>query len=371
MPAGQTSARVREGIESKFIEYARLRARGDEPAHAMRSGHFSARLEGTAPDLFGSLDMLYAAHILGGLDQLTDQRGRQLWIDHLLTYQDDDGWFHADDHQSHGVEHATAYALGGLQILANGDGEWIGNRLKPFSGLRREIHSEPDASKAPFSLTTLQKVHFWRGSHRAGGLAAIVGAVEDLGLPSERFLGIDDGREWLGGWWDYFVARVDARTGYWALASSPLRLAFNALYRFRHRPDLAAMGGAVHLYWISEKIGAEMPYPASLIPATTALMQPDGLYEQEPYCIDLDANFLIARAIDRIGDGHHHSEDGKRALATNRDAVLEWFAARPAERWSANSHKVPGAFAAVAEADRILSPDERRWNDIFETTWWL
>ncbi len=371
MPAEETSARMREGIESKFVEYAKLRARGDDRNEAMRRGRFSARPEGTDADLFGSLDMLYAAHIVGALDEITDQNGRHRWIEHILAYQEDDGWFYSDDRQSHGVEHATAYSLGGLQILANGDGDQFAKLLKPFAGLQKEIHSEPDASKAPFNLSTLQRVHFWRGSHRAGGLAAIVGAVDDLGLPSEQFLGITDGREWLAGWWDYFANRVDARTGYWALASMPLRVAFNTLYQFRHRPDLAAMGGAVHLYWISEKIGADMPYPASLIPATTALMQPDGLYENEPYCIDLDANFLIARAIGRIGDDHVHVEVGKRALLTNRDAVLQWFASRPSEEWSSNSHKVPGAFAAVAEADRILSPGNRRWGDIFETTWWL
>jgi hypothetical protein len=371
MPEGQAPAQMRDGIESKFLEYATFRARGEDKAHAMRAGHFSARPDGPAPDLFGSLDMLYAAHILGALEEFTNRQGRQLWIDHILSYQADDGWFHSDDRQSHGVEHATAYALGGLQILAAGDGVDIAERLKPFAGLSREIQSEPDASKPPFTLSTLQRVHFWRGSHRAGGLAAIVGAAEDLGLPSERFLGLEDGRGWLAGWWDYFATRVDARTGYWALASVPVRVAFNALYQFRHRPDLAAMGGAVHLYWISEKIGADMPYPASLIPATTALMQPDGLYENEPYCIDLDANFLIARAIDQIDGEHRQAQEGKQALATNRDAVLEWFASRTSEDWSFNSHKVPGAFAAVAEADRILSPRDRRWGDIFETTWWL
>src|SRR5687767_3127868 len=135
MPEGQGPARMRDGIESKFLEYATFRARGEDAAHAMRTGHFSARRDGAAPDLFGSLDMLYAAQILGVLDELNDRRGRQLWIDHILTYQDDDGWFHSDDRQAHGVEHATAYALGGLQILAAGDGVDIAERLKPFAGL--------------------------------------------------------------------------------------------------------------------------------------------------------------------------------------------------------------------------------------------
>jgi hypothetical protein len=362
---------MRQGIESKFLEFARNRARGDNPAQAMRLGHFSTTPEGTGPDLFGSLDILYAAHIVGALDGIADRPGRENWIDHILSYQGEDGWFRSNDHQSHGVEHVSAYALGGLQILASGDGEQLAKRLKPFHAFRQEIDAEPSASRPPFELSTLQRVHFWRGSHRAGGLAAIVGAVDDLGLPADVFLGVADGQKWLAGWWEYFAARIDAETGYWALASKPLRIGFNALYQFRHRPDLAAMGGAVHLYWVSEKIDAAMPYPESLIPATIALIQPSGLYEKEPYCIDLDANFLIARALESLGVGYPDADQAKRALATNRDAVMNWFESRPAADWSSDSHKIPGAFAAIAEADRILSPSERRWADIFETTWWL
>lgn len=363
---------MRADIESKFLDFMRHRAIGGDIRSAAKSGHFSALPQRSEPDLFGSLDMLYSAHILGMLDDITTPSSRRTWVDHLLTYQGDDGWFRSNDTQSHGVEHATAYALGGLQILINGDGAALDGRIKHLRGLRSEIAQAPSRTHAPFTLSLMQRVHFWRGSHRAAGLAAIVGAAHDLGLPCDQFLGIANPRAWLSGWWAYFAARIDPATGYWALAPGLLRVAFDTLYQFRHQPQLASMGGAVHLYWISEKMAAPMPYPAALIPTTTKLMQPSGLYEHRPYCIDLDANFLIARALVHFDPDGGTQATARHALGTNRDAVLAWYSSRKPRDWGLNSHSVPGAFAAVAEADRVLlSADERRWRDIFETVWWL
>jgi hypothetical protein len=364
--------RTMEDIETKFVAFARARAVGDDPAAAARSGHFSAMPGQGAPDLFGTLDMLYAAHIVGRLDELTDASGREAWAGHILTYQQDDGWFRSGDTQSHGVEHATAYALGGLQILAANDRGGVVDGLKPLRGFKSEIVAAPDRSHKPFELSLLDRVHFWRGSHRTAGLAAIMGSVADLGLPAERFVGVASPRDWLDGWWDHFAARVDRRTGYWAMAPHPVHAAFDLVYRLRHEPRLASMGGAVHLYWISEKLSAPMPYPQALISATSRLIRASGLYEVEPYCIDLDANFLLARALPRLNGDDAPRETARRALLKNRAAVAAWFSERPADKWNANSHKLPGAFAAIAEADRVLAaPHKARWRDIFETTWWL
>jgi hypothetical protein len=359
-------------IESKFLDFARARAVGDDVGVAVRSGRFSALPNQAAPDLFGSVDMLYAAHILGKLDEISDAAGRAAWLEHILSYQDEDGWFRSRDKQSHGVEHATAYALGGLQILAGQNGDMLARGMKPLRGLQSEIAREPGRSIAPFDLTLLDRVHFWRGSHRVGGLAAIVGTIDELGLSGERFLGIASPRDWLDGWWAYFAERVEAPTGYWTMAPLPLQMAFDTLYRFRHNPKLASMGGAVHLYWVSEKMRAPMPHPRALIPATIDLMEPTGLYENEPYCIDLDGNFLIGRALSYLEPDHELEATAREALAVNRDAVLTWFASRPHDAWKPNSHALPGALAAVAEADRtLMNGSPPRWRDIFETTWWL
>ena len=132
------------------------------------------------------------------------------------------------------------------------------------------------------------------------------------------------------------------------------------------------MGGAVHLYWIAERLGQPFPYPHALIESTARLLQPSGLYESEPYCIDLDGNFLIARSLRQLDATHPAAANGMTALAINRRTVVEWFLARDPAAWNATSHKLPGAFAAVAEADLALQPQAKcRWRDVFATTWWL
>lgn len=364
---------MRDDIRSKFHYYALDRAVGDDPDAAVARGQFASAPDKAAPDLFGALDILFAAEILDQLDELTDAAGRAAWADLILGFQGEDGWFRSGDEQSHSVEHVTAYALGGLLVLTQGDAGQLAKRLKPFRGLQEQLAASPGIGEPPFSLSLLDRLHFWRGSHRAGGLAAIVGAADDLGLPSEAFVGIGDPQEWLSGWWAYFADQIDSRTGYWSMAPALLRAGFDAVYQLRHRPKLAAMGGAVHLYWISEKIAAPMPHPEALIPATAGLMEATGLYEKHPYCIDLDANFLIGRALSYVTPGNGVEATARSALAANREAVLSWFASRPHGEWRKNSHALPGALAAVAEADRILldvAPDDA-WRDIFKTTWWL
>lgn len=361
----------RAGIASKFLAFARARAVGADRTRTMREGRFSTHPEASAPSLFGAADMAYAAHILGLLDAFSDAEGRIAWADGVLAFQDEDGWFRAGDRQGHGVEHATAYALGAVQLLTGNDPSPL-RPLKPLLGLVGQIDRSPGRERAPFTLGLLDRTHFWRGSHRAGGIAAIIGALRDLGLSAHALPGVDDATSWLEGWWEHFTHRVDPCSGYWRLSPLPLQTAFDLFYRRRHDPVLARMGGAVHLYWIAEKIGAPMPQPAALIGATAALAGVDGLYEGEPYCIDLDANFLIGRALAQIDPEHPAAERARRALLRNREAVVAWFDARAPEQWNASSHKLPGAFAAVAEADRALAPPERRaWRDVFERVWWL
>lgn len=352
-------------IERKFLDFARSRAIGAEKDAAMRSGRFSATPGVDRPELFGAVDMAYAAHILNRLGDIAGDGPRTEWIELILSFQDDDGWFRSRDKQGHGTVHATAYALGALQILGAKQ-----PALKPLTGFQAEIAQAPNENTAPFALALLDRVHFWRGSHRAGGMAAIVAAVRELGLPSETLLGIRDPQAWLDGWWRYFEERIDPRTGYWRLSNPLLHWGFDLLYRKRHDPKLASMGGAVHLYWVSEHLRKPITRSREIVATTTALLPAEGLYEHEPYCIDLDGNFMIARALPRLSGDAATRDRGLDALRRNRAAVLAWFAARDASQWNATSHKLPGAFAAVAEADRALSGGGP-WKDVFETTCWL
>jgi hypothetical protein len=362
--AGEDRRRY-DDVASKFLLFARNRAVGSDKARAMAEGRFAATPGAAGPDLFGVLDMAYAGWITGALDTMLDGRSPASWIELILSFQDGDGWFRARDRQAHGVVHATAYALGALRVLGSEQ-----PRLKTMSGFQALRAAAPDVDAAPFALSALERVHFWRGSHRAGGMAAIVAMVRDLGLSSDAILGISDPQAWLDGWWRYFNARIDPRTGLWRLSHPIVQTGFDLLYRSRHNPRLAAMGGAVHLYWVSEHLGKPMRHPAEIISGTAALLPADGLYERAPYCIDLDANFMIARSLRRLDAGHPAGPAGLAALRRNRDAVLAWFNDRQPDAWSASSHKLPGAFAAVAEADIALT-GRSPWRDVFERSCWL
>ncbi|GGE48808.1 hypothetical protein GCM10007276_27460 [Agaricicola taiwanensis] len=358
-------------IEGKYIDFLKAHAVGGDVAAAMREGRYSSHPAGAKSDLFGSIDAAYGAHILGVLDGLTDAEGRRIWARDILAAQGADGWFRSGDKQNHGVEHATAYALGALTILVGKDPE-VWKTLKPFTGLQAQISKAPSAEVAPFAMSFLDKLHFWRGSHRAGGLPSIIAAVNTLGLDTDHLLGLPDANAWLEGWWTWFARRLDSKSGYWRMAPLPARLLFNMAYRRRHDPETAAMGGAVHLYWVSERMGKPFPWPEQTIEATARLIGPDGLYEHEPYCIDLDGDFMIGRPLEDLAAGSAMAERGRVALQKNRRAVVQWYVSREPSDWNPGMHRHPGAFAAIAECDRaLLAPEARRWKDVFETTYWL
>jgi hypothetical protein len=357
-------------IERRFLDYARAHAVGGSD-EAMREGRYSSLPGEATPDLFGAIDAAYGAHILGVLDDITDAAGRRAWAEYILAAQGADGWFRSGDKQNHGVEHATAYALGAMTILM-GSNLSFWNALKPLTGLQAQIARAPSRDTAPFEMSFLDRLHFWRGSHRAGGLPSIVASVQSLGLDTGRLLDLPDAAAWLEGWWSWFEARLDPHSGYWRMAPLPVRLLFGLAYRRRHDPETAAMGGAVHLYWVSERMGKRFPYPAETIDATARLVGQNGLYEHEPYCIDLDGDFMIGRPLEDIAPGSPAAERGRAALRRNRQAVVQWYATREPSEWNPRFHRHPGAFAAVAECDRaLLALEARRWNDVFETTYWL
>ncbi|MEP3032876.1 MAG: hypothetical protein ABJO67_00860, partial [Pseudoruegeria sp.] len=162
-------------IEQRFLEFALQRTVGSDQSWAKQAGRFAALPGRDETDLFGSVDMAYAAHILGVLTELTDGIHAN-WIETILSFQTEDGWFRAGDRQGHGVEHSTAYALGALQIL--GAHKPALRKIKSFA---EEVDAKPDEKTSPFSMSILDRTHFWRGSHRAGGLASIVGSVRQLG----------------------------------------------------------------------------------------------------------------------------------------------------------------------------------------------
>ncbi len=321
---------------------------------------------------FHVLDWVYVHYILGTLDQRFNKTEREKYIQNILHHQHEDGFFYAGDDQKHHPLHTSAYALGALQLLKN-DNVVFNKRLKPFSALTNYIHPRPSAHQRPMSLSMLDRLHFWRGSHKVGGVAAIMGALQNLVGENEavRLLGVENVQNWLNGWALYWQAKMCSKDGFWQPAPLLLQKIFDQLYRFRHDPQMARMGAAAHLYWIFAQLHIDAPYGECVIDKILSLQQPSGLYENRPYCIDLDANFILRCALKNSASPLKTSM-AINAMQKNAEAVLLWYAQKPVAEWPSNPHHLPGSLAAVAVAQTLSDlPSLKGWHDPFTRVWWL
>jgi len=360
-----------ESLRAKAVEnclrFLAARYRGEAEMGAW-DGLFSASArDGGAPDLFGAVDAVYALSTLGMLGDATRPESRLRWADHIRSYQSADGWFRAGDRQRHSPVHASAYALGALALLSDDGADPIG-QLQPIdvdealaSGL-----VQPWAG-----LPLLDRLHFWRGSHRVGGFAAVVGQLGQAGH-ADKLPGVDDADEWLDRWARRAVESIDRQSGMWFLAPAPLQAAFAAAYRFRHRPDFGHIGGATHVYWILDKLEVPLPAPRACVQWIMRHAADETVCEGAPYCLDFDRAYLLAR------NAQHSEEEGEEKSVSTflrdvRRDVLSYLSLHEPSTWPDSSHKLPGALACVAEIDRYdrSVAEGTPWRDVFEVVWWL
>lgn len=355
-------------VHGRILEFAALHFRGKEGDTF--DGRFANQITEKQPALLASIDFIYTFHIAGLLDKVTTAQSRENWANFIISAQDQDGWFKSDDVQGHSYYHSTAYALGGLLLLGACDKKDYLIYLKPFTDLQKEITTSPSRDIPPFGMSFVEKMHFWRGSHKAGGIPAIVGQVDKSSGLTEKLLGIKDGTQWLRSWADYFISKMDLKTGVWTLVPWPADIAFGQVLKRKHRPELAKIGGAVHLYWIFSRMGLKYPCPEELAAYVLKQNPKGGLYEKFPYCLDFDSNFLISRSFSLL-TSEELKEGVKRSLTLNRNAILSYFLEKDPREWYLRAHPFPGALAAVAEADRILEKENPFFKDAFEIVWWL
>lgn len=358
----------RETVEERSVKFLQLR-------HLARAsgggwdGEFCSTTRGKYVDLFGSLDAVYILAIIGRLHSLTTPASRTAWQQVIRSFQSEDGWFHAGDAQRHGRVHATAYALGGLALLDEAGAQ---SSYSELAALRVDPQLEARYLRSWYTLSLVERLHFWRGSHQVAGLAAIVGQLRDAGYES-KFSSTTDPNEWLALWSQQAMSSVDEGCGLWLLAPTWARTGFDSLYRLRHSPDYGYIGGAAHIYWILEKLGLQFPQGERLARWILDRTSTNEICEKEPYCLDFDRNFLLARGMSGSA-GTPIYADVCQFLDETRGAILSFYSTRDVESWNPNSHKLPGALAAVAEVDRILTDQsrlDRGWRDVFETVWWL
>ncbi len=353
----------------QFLEARRRSRTGELPA-------FACHADGRESELFGLLDHAAGRYIVGAAapnadDPDVDDAGAWAALaDAVIAAQAEDGWFRSGDAQGHHPLHVTAYALGVLALAERRGARTPFARLRPISGFPEMAYA---ALLGPEALSLLDRIHFWRGSHKAGGTAAIVGQCHQAGAAA-NLLGIDDADAWLATWaecWD----RAAGADGLWRFGS-PLRELFYIPYSWRrHREAYAVIGGAAHIYWIHHRLGRNVGAPSAMADYILAHAGDRAICEDTPYCLDFDRLCLLEQALPHLGDGAQ-AQAVRDLIQRSSAAIRAYCLGQPPSAWFASSHRLPGALAAIAVGERVAAIEARRapdppLRDLLATAWWL
>lgn len=341
------------------------------------TGSFSLYRNRPEPDLYGMIDAVYVLFILGRLEALTDRPSRQQWANRILACQDEDGWFTRRNLRGHSREHATAYAIGALGLLATQPAETYIDQIRPIPSLLPIL---TDEKKFHHWITHLQFRylpqdvlrknvgwhHIWRGSHIGGGIAAIIGTLSHL-LEEwwPKRVQVD---EWFSWYFDWLDAHVNPKTGMWQ------RAFWNWLIR---KPTLIDMGGAVHFYWVYEARKRPLPYPESIMESTLAMQKDTGLYKDHPFCIDLDGNYCVIRAYLQLDEDKQKGYRRRvyQSALDNFEAIVTTLSRTPLDEIYDDLHGLPGALAALTECRKLpgfpYNDSLTGWQHPLDSVWWL
>ena len=362
-------------IQEKSVAFLMQHAQhGEQPPF---SGGFNLHRGAGQADLYGMIDAAYILYTIGLLPQLTDRGSRALWAEEILACQDAEGWFSLKNNRGHSQEHATAYALGALKLLSLEQDENYTALIKPLRGLLPLLTEEKTfnrwISSLNFKLTPKSILakntgwhYIWRGSHVGGGVAASIGMTQSL--ISEWWLEAVDVERWFSNYFRWLDAHVSARTGYWQ------RAFWNLVVK---QPTLIDLGGAVHFLWVYQAYGNPFPYPAAVIESTLALQKPSGLYQEHPYCIDLDGNFCLIRSFLQLDDHQkkNYRERVDQSVTMNFEAIAAELSSKDFTTIYDDSHGLPGALAALIECCKLpefrYQAEMDGWCNPLDRAWWL
>lgn len=321
------------------------------------AGEFALHRGQSEWDLYGMVDAVYTLFTLGELRRRTTQPSRQQWAERILSCQDEHGWFSKRNLRGHSIQHATAYAIGALQLLACEDGECYVEQMRPLIGIYPLLESERNFQRwlehldFQWSLRGIRNKrlgwhYIWRGSHVGGGIAAAIG----MSRPQidEWWPGKVDVDRWFDSYFSWLNAKVNPNTGFWQ------RAFWNRFYK---APTLIDMGGAVHFFWIYDYFKQPFPFAKQVIHSTVRLQKASGLYKKHPFCIDLDGNFCIIRSFLQlpVAEQAQVEEMVGQAIHANFDAVATSLITRPLYEIYNDSHGLPGALAALVECAKLPS----------------
>lgn len=334
------------------------------------AGRFGFRPGAPRPDLFGTVDAVYVLAAVGALADLTTTASRAEWAGLILDHQDPvTGWFGHDNLRGHGVEHATAYAIGALTLLEVDEDEDHLGAVRALTAVEPLLEDPNRTARwlermgLELSLRGLRRRrlgwhHVWSGSHVAGG---VITAVAMTRRCHGRWWPRVDTRAWLSRTAGWLHREVDPGTGLWQKAF------WNRLVR---KPTLVDLGGAAHLLWAMGAAGRPVPHPEPLVRSVLGLQRPGGGFGRVPSCLDFDAAWCLRTAAGFAGSPELEQlvAEGTDRLAVHLAealSTLDWSAAYP------DSHGLPGALAALLEARLGAGLPSGGWLRPFDRVCWL
>ena len=364
-PLDEYRSLSRDVAAMPFMEWASRFSATARDRDPWRDGSFRLHPAGCDWDLYGLVDMLLCAVTLEPSHPAIGRMDTGAWVERILSCLDTDGMATRRNPTDHVPEHATAYAYTGLVLLRNRGARVVPPPLRYFAsptfsraefeawfrrmGLQcpRWFPGEGLRGSVRRSARRLGWYRFWSGSHVGGGVMATLVMRSQLSDPEGRLPRVDKVPE-LVAFFDLANHALESRTGLWRPWIKRI---------LSRRPDISDVGGAAHFLWLYDRLGVRHPRAEAMLAGALELQRDDGLFSNEPGCLDLDFAHLFSYAA-RLGvrEDLHHVDD---AMLRNGIAVLGRLLGHGGLEGYVESHRLPGALCAVAQVDAYL-----RWRGL-------
>ena len=322
------------------------------------AGDFSLIRGNKKPSLYGICDMVFNLFIPNKIENYIDSHkieNKDAWIKKIQSYQDPKtGWF-KDRYFNYRFrspltgqwEHATAFAVSALKLLNSTPKYYFKfiNKLDTRKRVEKWLKRGPEWG-----------LFIWPGSHRGGGIGAIIATLGPDIYPHINFF------DWYFEWLD---RRADPDVGFW-------RIGWN--HKLKKRLTKHELGGAIHYYWIYKFMNHSIPYPKKVIDSTLNLQNELGLWDNNvSYCIDLDAIFSLLRCENQL-NGYRIKEitqaiikylDYTIPTLNDKDFLFNHYT---------SAHKLTGCLGAIAEIYKfrpLLFDSSIKFNQSLDITPWI
>ena len=241
--------------------------------------------------------------------------------------------------------HMTAYVLGAARLVEDATGCALPAHAFEGWDLAQIIDPASDLPRYPKAWSH----HIWRVSHWIGGGPSIVlnlsrwGKVDGINAALlERVLTAIETQ--------LLDPHTDRLHPY---RSALIQKGFRVAYKIRHDPEIADIGGLVHILWIYHATGREYRNRAALYDASWCHLRGEVPFmEHAPYCLDFDIIQLMRTA---QPTPEAFSPDAVQRAAQFVDDTAAYIRTLPQTGYTL--HRLTGALAAMHEAALILGGD--------------